>query len=55
MDKFFLQNDVLKLQKVFSDLGIKVFLENGLGSDQAFLIFQIREKPEMLKRFQKQF
>jgi hypothetical protein len=53
--RFYFQNDVLKLQKVFSELGIRVFFENELGSFQEFLILQIRDNPEMLKRFQKQF
>jgi hypothetical protein len=29
--QFFLQNDVFKLQGDFSELGIRVFLENRLG------------------------
>jgi hypothetical protein len=33
--------DVFILQENFSELGIRVFLENGLGSFQAFLILQI--------------
>jgi hypothetical protein len=49
------QNDVSKLQEVFSELEIRVFLENGLGSFQTFLILQISDKPDVLKRFQKQF
>jgi hypothetical protein len=53
--QFFFQNDVFKLQEDFSELGIIVFLENGLGSFQTFLILQIWDKPEVLKRFQKQF
>jgi hypothetical protein len=32
---------VMKLQEVFSEHGIRVFIENGLGSFQAFLILQI--------------
>jgi hypothetical protein len=50
----FFQNDVLKLEEVFSELEIRVFLENGLGSFQTFFILQISDKPEVLKRFQKQ-
>jgi hypothetical protein len=50
-----LQNDVFKLQEVFSELQNTVFLENGAGSFQTFLILQISDKPEVLKRFQKQF
>jgi hypothetical protein len=50
--QFFFQNDVYKLQEDFSELGIRVFLENGLESYKAFLILQIRDKPEMIKRFQ---
>jgi hypothetical protein len=38
--QFFFQNDVFKLQEVFSDLGIKVMLEDELGSFQAFLILK---------------
>jgi hypothetical protein len=43
--QFFLTNDVFKLQEVFSELGIKVFFENGLEYFQAFLILlrQTRE------------
>jgi hypothetical protein len=29
---FFFQNDVFKLQEDFSEHGIRVFIENGLGS-----------------------
>jgi hypothetical protein len=36
---FFFQNNIFKLQEVFSKLGIKVFL--GLESFQPFLILQI--------------
>jgi hypothetical protein len=39
--QFLFQNDVFKLQEVISELGIRVFLENGLGSFQAFLILPI--------------
>jgi surfactin synthase thioesterase subunit len=39
--QFFFQNDALKLQEVFSELGIRVFFENGLESFQTFLILQI--------------
>jgi hypothetical protein len=39
--QFFFQNDVFKLKEDFSVLGIRVFLENGLGSFQTFLIPQI--------------
>jgi hypothetical protein len=53
--QFFFQNDVFKLHEDFSEHGITVFLENGLGSFQTFLILQISDKPEVLKRFQKQF
>jgi hypothetical protein len=55
MGQFFFRNDVFKLQEVFSELEIRVFLENGLGSFQTFLILQISDKPEALERFQKQF
>jgi hypothetical protein len=53
--QFFFQNDVPKLLEVLSELEIKVFLENGPESFQIFLILQISDKPEVLKRFQKQF
>jgi hypothetical protein len=53
--QFFFQNNVFKLQEIFSELEIIVFIENGLGSFQPFLILQISDKPEALKRFQKQF
>jgi hypothetical protein len=36
--QFAFQNDVFKLQKVFSELAIGVFLEIGLGNFQTFLI-----------------
>jgi hypothetical protein len=44
-----------KLQEVFSELRIRVSLENGFGRFQAYLILQIWDTPELLKRFQKQF
>jgi hypothetical protein len=53
--KNFLQNDVFKLKEAFSELEIRVFRENGLENFQTFLILKISDKPEMLKRFQKQF
>jgi hypothetical protein len=53
--QFFFQNNVFKLHEVFSELEIRVFLENGLGSFQTFLIVQISDKPEVLKRYKKQF
>jgi hypothetical protein len=37
----FFQNDIFKLQEDFSELGIRVILENGIGSFQAFHILQI--------------
>jgi hypothetical protein len=50
--QLYFQNVVFKLQEVFSELEIRVFLENGLGSFQTFLIFlQISDKPKALKRF----
>jgi hypothetical protein len=52
--QFLFQIDVY-LQEVFPEHGIRVFIENGLGSFQKFLILQILDKPEVLKRFQKQF
>jgi hypothetical protein len=33
--RFYFHNDVLKLQEDFLKLGIRVFLENGLGRFQA--------------------
>jgi hypothetical protein len=36
--QFFFQNDVFKLQKDFSEHGIRKFFRNGLGSFQVFLI-----------------
>jgi hypothetical protein len=54
LDHFSSKMMFFKLQEVFSDLGIKVFLENGLGSFRSFLILQIWDKPEVLERFQKQ-
>jgi hypothetical protein len=30
--QFFFQNDIFKLQEDFSELGIRVFLYNGIGS-----------------------
>jgi hypothetical protein len=33
-----IQNYVFKIQEVFSEHGIRVFIENGLGSFQSFLI-----------------
>jgi hypothetical protein len=39
--QFFFQNNIFKLQKDFSELGIRVILENGIGSFQTFLILQI--------------
>jgi hypothetical protein len=38
---FLFQNDVFKLQPDFSELRIRVFLENRLGNFQTFLISQI--------------
>jgi hypothetical protein len=39
--KIFIQNDIFKLQEVFSELEIGVFLEIRLGSFQSSLIIQI--------------
>jgi hypothetical protein len=47
--QFFFQNDIFKLQEDFSELGIRVIL------DETILILQIKVEPEVLKRFQKQF
>jgi hypothetical protein len=52
---YFFQNNIFKLQKDFSELGIRVIYENDIGSFQTFLILHIKDKPEVLKRFQKQF
>jgi hypothetical protein len=48
LGRFVFQNDIFKLQEDFSELGIRVFFENGVESFQ-------RDNPEVLKRFQKQF
>jgi hypothetical protein len=53
--QFFFQNNVFKFQEDFPEHGIRVFLGNGLGNFQAFLILQISNKLEVLKRFQKKF
>jgi hypothetical protein len=53
--QFCFQNNVFKFQEDFSEHGIRVFLGNRLGSFQEFLILQISDKLEVLKRFQKQF
>jgi hypothetical protein len=53
--QFFFQNNIFILQKDFLEFGIRVILENGIGSFQTFLILQIWDKPEVLKRCQKQF
>jgi hypothetical protein len=41
VEQFFFQNDIFKLQEDFSELEIKVILENGIVSSQTFLILQI--------------
>jgi hypothetical protein len=53
--QFFFQNDVFKLEEVFSEHGIRAFHKKGLGSFQKFLNLQIWDKPDVLKTFQKQF
>jgi hypothetical protein len=53
--EFDFENDVFKLLEDFLEHEIRVFLENGLGSFQTFFILHILDKPEVLKRFQKQF
>jgi hypothetical protein len=53
--KFFFQNYVFQLHEVYSELEIRIFLKNGIGSFQTFLILQISDKLEVLKRSQKQF
>jgi hypothetical protein len=45
--QFLFQIDVFKFQEVFSELEIRVFLENELGSFQTFLILKISGKPEV--------
>jgi hypothetical protein len=55
IEQFSFQNDVSNFQEAFSELKMRVFLKNGLGSFQAFLILKIWDKPEKLKWFQKQF
>jgi hypothetical protein len=42
--QFFFQNYVFKHQKVFSELEIRVFLENGLVSFKTFLILQTNQR-----------
>jgi hypothetical protein len=39
--QFFFQNDVFKLQEVFSELEIGLFFENGLGSSQTFYFIDL--------------
>jgi hypothetical protein len=53
--QIFFQNGVFQLQEDFSEHGIRVFLESGLVSFQTLLILQISDKPQVLKRSQKQF
>jgi hypothetical protein len=36
--QFYFQNNIFQLQELFSELGIRIFLENGLGSFQTFFI-----------------
>jgi hypothetical protein len=38
---------------VFLELEIRVFIENGLGSFQIFIILQISDKPEVVKNIPK--
>jgi hypothetical protein len=45
VEQFSLQNDVFKKQDLFSELEIRVFLKNGAGSIQTFLILQNLDKP----------
>jgi hypothetical protein len=47
--QFYFLNDIFKLQEVFSELVLRLFLENGFGKIQKFLILQILDKPEVLK------
>jgi hypothetical protein len=47
--QFFFQNEVLKLQKVFSEL-VKLFLRTDLESSRHFLFW---DKPEVLKKISK--
>jgi hypothetical protein len=53
--QFFFQNDVFKLQGVFLEPEIRIFLENRFGSFQIFLILKILKKPEVLKKIQNPF
>jgi hypothetical protein len=46
---------VFKLREHFSENGIRVIDEIGLGRFHTILTIQILDKPEVLKRFQKQF
>jgi hypothetical protein len=52
--QYFFQNDVFQLQENFSEHGIRVFLEIGLGSFQTFLNFtdfrQTRSAKKIPKR-----
>jgi hypothetical protein len=41
--QFLIQNDIFKNQEVFSELGIRVFLGNGLGSCQTFYFTDLRQ------------
>jgi hypothetical protein len=52
---FIFQNDVFKLQEVFSEHGIRVFFKNELRSFQKFLILQIWDKPDVLKHSKNSF
>jgi hypothetical protein len=47
--QFLLQNDVFKLQDVFSELMIRVYLENGLGSFRHFLLYRFETNQRCLK------
>jgi hypothetical protein len=51
--QLFFQNDIYKLQKVFSEHEITVFLEKGLRASRNFLFYRFETNP--VKTFQKQF
>jgi hypothetical protein len=53
--QFFFHNNVFKLQQVVSEHEIRVFLLSSFRSFQKFVIEQIEDEPEILKRFQKHF
>jgi hypothetical protein len=48
--QFYFQNDIFKLQKDFSELVTRVFLENGLESFQLFFLFYRFETNQRCKK-----